>query len=91
MDDRPAYDLWFDPNAVDGELVVECWISHGPRAADASFDPQPGDSVLAGDDEEEPSRGIVLRRDGNRVWVQLDIKVDAGGTVGRSDASSATA
>ena len=26
------YDLWFDLNEVGGDLVVECWISHGPRA-----------------------------------------------------------
>ena len=24
-------DLWFDPNSVGADMVVECWISHGPR------------------------------------------------------------
>jgi hypothetical protein len=68
-----AYDLWYDANAVGGDLVVETWISHGPRAGDEGFDPQPGDVVLAGDDEERPLPGRVVRRDGDRVWVQLDL------------------
>lgn len=68
----PAYDLWFDPNGVDGNLVVECWVCHGPRADDDSFDPQPGDTVLLGDDEEAPLRAQVTRRHGDRVWVQID-------------------
>ena len=37
-----AFDLEYDPNEVGGDMVVECWISHGPRAGDAAFDPQPG-------------------------------------------------
>jgi hypothetical protein len=49
-----AYDLRYDPNGVGGDLVVETWISHGSRANDPSFDPQPGDRVLVGDDEESP-------------------------------------
>ena len=74
MADRSApYDLWFDPNAVGADLVVETWISHGPRSGDDAFDPQPGDLVLAGDDEELPLPARVVRRDGNRVWVQLDL------------------
>jgi hypothetical protein len=66
------YDLRYDPNEVGGDLVVECWISHGPRAHDPSFDPQPADEVTLGDDEEAPYRGRVIRRDGIRVWVQID-------------------
>jgi hypothetical protein len=32
-----------------------------------------GDWVLAGDDEEPPLRARVVRRDGDRVWVQLEL------------------
>jgi hypothetical protein len=67
------YDLAFDPNDVGPDSVVECWISQGPRAGDATFDPQPGDEVTAGDDEGAPLPGRVIRREGNRVWVQLDL------------------
>jgi hypothetical protein len=67
------YDLWYDANSVGGDLVVETWISHGPRALDPGFDPQPGDWLTIGDDEEPPVRSRVVRRDGNRVWVQLDL------------------
>ncbi|HXR23425.1 MAG TPA: hypothetical protein VN786_12785 [Acidimicrobiales bacterium] len=67
------YDLTYDPNEVGGDLVVECWLSHSPRANDADFDPQPADIVTVGDDEERPLRGRVVRRDGNRVWVQLEL------------------
>jgi hypothetical protein len=28
--------------------------------------------VTVGDDEERPLRGRIVRRDGNRVWVQLE-------------------
>ncbi len=65
------YDLWFDPNDVGGDLVVECWISHGPRKDDPGFDPQPSDWLLASDDEEAPISARVTRREGNRVWLQL--------------------
>lgn len=37
--DTAFYDLWFDANSVAGDMVAECWISHGPRAGDADFDP----------------------------------------------------
>jgi len=67
------YDLAFDPNDVGPDSVIECWISQRPRAGDAGFDPQPGDEVAAGDDEGAPLPGRVIRRDGNRVWVQLDL------------------
>jgi hypothetical protein len=69
--DEEGYDLRYDPNEVGGDLVVECWISHSPRADDPNFDPQPADEVTLGDDEELPLRGRVVRRDGNQVWVQI--------------------
>lgn len=69
---HPGYDLSFDPNDVGPDLVVECWISHGPRADDDAFDPQPGDVLTAGDNEGDPLKGRVVRRDGNRVWLQLE-------------------
>ena len=68
-----AYDLWYDANTVGGDLVVTCWISHGPRAGDLSFDPQPGDRVLLGDEEEAPLRARVVRREGDRVTAQVDL------------------
>lgn len=64
-------DLYFDPNEVDGALVVECWISHGPRAEDENFNPQPGDLLTVSDDEEPAEKARVVRREGNRVWVQI--------------------
>ena len=73
-----SYDLWYDATTVDAELGLETSISHGPRAADASFDPQPGDWVVVGDDDEPPVRAQVLRRSGNRVWVQLDLAGSMG-------------
>ena len=66
-----AADLRFDPNEVDGALVVECWISLGPRADDPNFDPRPGDLLTVSDDEAPPEPARVVRRDGNRVWVQI--------------------
>ena len=71
--DHAAYDLWYDPNGVGADLVVECWISHGPRADDPAFDPQPGDRLMVGDEEESPLGGRVIRRDGNRVWLQVQL------------------
>lgn len=67
------YDLSFDPNDVGPDLVVECWISQSPRAGDHRFAPQPGDAVTVGDDEGPPLHGRVTRRDGNRVWVQVQV------------------
>lgn len=67
------YDLSYDPNEVGPDLVVECWISHGPRADDPSFDPVPGDTVVVGDDEEAPLKARVIRRDENQVWVQVEL------------------
>jgi hypothetical protein len=66
-----AYDLWFDATTVDSDLLVTCWISHGPRAGDPWFDPQPRDMVLVGDDEEERQPARVVSRDGDYVMVQL--------------------
>lgn len=68
-----AYDLSYDPNEVGADMVVECWISQSPHAGDGDFDPQPGDWLTAGDDEEPPLRGRVTRRDGDRVWIQLQL------------------
>lgn len=69
----PTYDLWYDATTVDGHLAVTCWISHGPRADDLQFDPQPGDVVVVGDDEEAPLSARVVSRDGDRVTVQVAI------------------
>ena len=71
--DQHVYDLWYDATSVGADLVVETWISHGPRADDASFNPQPGDWLLVGDDDEPPYRSRVIRRDANRVWAQLEL------------------
>jgi hypothetical protein len=76
-EDRATYDLWYDPNVVGGDLVVEAWISHGPRKSDAAFDPQPGDQVFLGDDDESPLPARVVRRDGDRVWVQIRLPASA--------------
>ncbi len=67
------YDLWFDPNSVGGDMVVECWISHGPRADDATFNPRPGDWLAVGDGEETRLRARVVKRHGDRVSVQLQL------------------
>ncbi len=71
------YDLWYDATTVGADLVVETWISHGPRSTDATFDPQPGDWVTVGDDEEPSIRGRITRRDDNKVWVQLELDLVA--------------
>ena len=71
--DQHVYDLWYDATSVGADLVVETWISHGPRADDASFNPQPGDWLHVGDDDEPPYRARVIRRDANRVWAQLEL------------------
>ncbi|HUY86706.1 MAG TPA: hypothetical protein VMU77_06295 [Acidimicrobiales bacterium] len=71
------YDLWFDPNEVGGDFVVECWISHGPRKDDPEFDPQPGDWQLISDDEDSALRARVTRRLGNRVWLQIELPTAA--------------
>jgi len=68
-----AYDLWYDATTVGADLVVLCWISHGPRQDDPSFDPQPGDYVRVGDDDEAPLRARVIRRNGDQVAVQVEL------------------
>lgn len=64
-------DLSYDPNEIGPDCVVECWISHGPRADDPTLDPQPGEIVSLIDDDDEPLRGRVFRREGNIVSVQV--------------------
>ena len=68
-----AFDLWYDANTVGADLVTVCWISHGPRAGDHSFDPSPGDVVLIGDNEEAPLRARIIRRNGDEVDVQVEL------------------
>jgi len=54
-------------------MVAECWISHGPRAGDADFDPAPGDWLTVGDGDEAPLRARVIKRQGDRVSVQTEL------------------
>jgi hypothetical protein len=67
------YDLWFDPNSVGGDMVVECWIGHGPHANDPDFAPVPGDWLVLGDGDEAPLRARVIKRQGDRVSVQIQL------------------
>ena len=67
------YDLRYDPNDVGGNLIVECWLSHSPRAHDQNLHLQPADVVMVGDDEEAPLLARVVHRQDNRVWVQLQL------------------
>ena len=70
----PDYDLSYDPNEVGPDLVVECWLPRGPRSiVDPTFDPKPGDIVTIGDDEEGPLSARVVRRDGWRIWLQVQL------------------
>jgi hypothetical protein len=78
------FDLRYDANEVGADFVVETWISHSPRANDATFDRQPGDWLVLGDDEEPSVRSRVVRRDGNRVRAQLDLSHTPGRRVERS-------
>ncbi len=64
-------DLIYDPNEVGADLVVTRLISQSPRATDLTFDPQPSDILLVTDADGEDLRARVVRRDGNRVAVQL--------------------
>jgi hypothetical protein len=66
-----TYDLRYDPTEVGADMVVECWMSQGPRCDDESFDPRVGDWLWVGDDEVPRRRARVTKRDGNRVWVQM--------------------
>lgn len=72
-----SYDLWFDPNSVGGDMVAECWISHGPRADDATFDPAPGDFLTVGGGDDALLRAGVVRRQGDRVTVQVELSADS--------------
>lgn len=65
--------MWFDPNSDGGDMVVECWMSHGPRADDATFDPAPGDWLTVGDGDEPRLQARVVRRQGDRVSVQIQL------------------
>jgi hypothetical protein len=67
------YDLWYDPNSVEENMVVECWVSHGPRAHDPDFVPAPGEWVMVGDGDEPPLRARVVKREGDRVTVQIHL------------------
>ena len=71
------YDLWFDPNSVGGDMVVECWISHGPRAGDPDFVPTPGDWLMVGDGDEPPLRARVIKRQGDRLSVQIQLDAES--------------
>ena len=75
--DASLPDLWFDPNAVGDDMVVDCWISNGPRAEDAGFDPSPGDWLVLDDGDDAPVRAYVIARSGDRVSVRVDL---AGGS-----------
>jgi|GEM_PF-2829115 len=69
-----AYDLWFDANSVDASMIVDTFIAHGPRADDAAFDPQVGQTITVGDGDEPPTLARVIERDGDRVRVQIDVR-----------------
>ena len=74
-----TFDLEYDPNEVGGDVVVECWISHGPRADDVAFDPLPGDWLVVGDHDAAPRRARVVRWEANRVSVRLNLPGAAHG------------
>ncbi len=73
VDEVRTFDLEYDPNEVGGDMIVEYWISHGPRADDTAFDPQPGDWLAVCDREKPRRQARVLRREANRVWVQMKL------------------
>ncbi len=73
MDVMTVADLIYDPNDVGADLVVVCLVSQSPRADDPAFDPQPSDVLTATDIDGEDMRARVVRRDGNLVWIQLDV------------------
>ena len=68
-------DLMYDPNDVGPDCVVRCRISNGPRDKDAAFNPRIGDRVVLIDDDGVLLRGRVTDRDGDRVWVQVELAV----------------
>ena len=72
-----AYDLDYNPNEIGPDFVVECSIERSPRSQDPTFNPTPGDIVIVGDDEEAPLKARVVRRDGDLVWVQIQLPTRA--------------
>ena len=66
-------DLIYDPNDIGSDCVVRCLISDGPRGSDTSFQPAIGDSVVLIDDDGEVLNGRVTAREGDRIWVQVDL------------------
>ncbi|MFT4010753.1 MAG: hypothetical protein QM655_12020 [Nocardioidaceae bacterium] len=68
-----AADLIYDPTEVGPDLVAACLVSQSPRATDPSFDPRPNDILTVTDADGEDLRARVVRRDGNVIWVQLDV------------------
>lgn len=73
-------DFMYDANEVGSDCVVRCRISSGPRSQDPAFNPQIGDRVVLVDDDGEVLRGRVTDRDGDRVWIQVEL----GGLLSRS-------
>ena len=73
MFDVATADLIYDPNEVGADLVAACLVSQSPRADDPSFDPKPGDVLMATDVDDEILSARVVRREGNLIWIQLDI------------------
>lgn len=57
--------------------MVECWISHGPRANDPDFVPVPGDWLVLGDGDGRPIRARVIKRQGDRVSVQIQLGAES--------------
>lgn len=70
-------DLIYDPNDIGSDCVVRCLLSDGPRGGDLSFDPVIGDRLVLVDDDDELLIGRVTARDGDRIWVQVDLDVEA--------------
>jgi hypothetical protein len=78
---RAPFDLWYDGHLVGGDLAVECWISHGPRSTDPTFDRRAGDSVTVGDEDEPPLPAQVIDREGDRVRLQVHLSSTADRSV----------
>lgn len=58
-------------------MVVERWISHGPRAYDPDFAPVPGDWLMVGDGDEVPLRARVIKHSGDRVSVRIQLGAES--------------
>ena len=61
----------FDPDQLDDHLVTRCSLTTGPRAADRSFDPQPGDRVRVDDGAGMPLPAVVIARGAETVTVRI--------------------